>query len=136
MSPAHARTLTKMEAWRSYQLAFHNFSERVRHLQALTTDPHPDAPSIESALLEVEKSRLVYDTCRDAMAKHFMPESRRLPAPSVDHQDAIAERIRSIAEVLWESAGRPQGTADDDWRRAEAIVRRAGEMVHGSATAA
>jgi hypothetical protein len=28
-----------------------------------------------------------------------------------------------LAELIWESAGRPDGTAEEDWRRAEAIVK-------------
>ena len=136
MSRAQVETLTKMEAWRAYQRAFHEFSERVRNLQALTTDPHPDRASIEVALLEVEKSRLVYDLCRDRMARYFMPSSRRSFMPSRDAREATKERVRNIAEMLWESAGRPEGTAEEDWRRAEEIVRQAGETAHGAATAA
>jgi|SRR5579864_3548125 len=124
MSRAHVESLTKMEAWRAYQRAFHDFSEQVRHLQTLTTDPHPDRTAIEAALLEVEKARLVYDTCRDAMARHFMP-SPRAASPRADSREAMYERVRTLAELLWESSGRPSGTADEDWHRAEEIVRRA-----------
>jgi len=42
-----------------------------------------------------------------------------------DSEEATTERVRDIAELLWETAGRPEGTADEDWRAAEAIVRRA-----------
>jgi hypothetical protein len=114
-----------MEAWRAYQRAFHDFSEQVRDLQALTTDPHPNRSAIEAALLEVEKARLVYDRCRDAMARHFMPSPRRAAVQSVDSREAVYERVRTLAELLWESSGRPSGTADEDWRQAEEIVRRA-----------
>jgi hypothetical protein len=31
--------------------------------------------------------------------------------------------VPAIAELIWESAGRPDGTAEEDWRRAEAIVK-------------
>ena len=136
MSRAQVETLTKMEAWRAYQRAFHEFSECVRNLQALTTDPHPNRASIEAALLEVEKSRLVYDLCRDRMARYFMPSSRRSYMPASDAREATRSRVRNIAELLWESAGCPQGTAEDDWLRAEEIVRQAGETAHGAATAA
>ncbi|HEV2687705.1 MAG TPA: DUF2934 domain-containing protein [Bryobacteraceae bacterium] len=114
-----------MDAWRAYQRAFHDFSERVRHLQSLTTDPHPDRAAIEAALLEVEKTRVVYDRCRDAMARHFMPSSRRTAPHVADSRQSIDERVRTIAELLWESSGKPDGTAEEDWRRAEDIVRQA-----------
>jgi len=124
MSRAQLASLTKMEAWRAYQRAFHDFSERVRHLQSLTTDPHPNRIAIEAALLEVEKTRVVYDECRDAMARHFM-RSRPALAHQSDSRQAIDERVRNIAELLWESSGKPDGTAEEDWHRAEEIVRRA-----------
>ena len=39
--------------------------------------------------------------------------------------EAYEDRVRAVARLLWESVGRPEGTADDDWNRAEQIVRRA-----------
>jgi len=114
-----------MEAWRAYQQAFHDFSGCVRHLQTITTDPHPDQAAIEAAIIEVEKTRLVYDSCRDALAVHLLPVSSRTTLPLADSPEAIDEHIKSIAGLLWESAGRPDGTADEDWRRAQDIVRRA-----------
>jgi hypothetical protein len=114
-----------VEAWRAYQRAFHQFSERVRHLQILTTDPHPNRAAIEAALVDVEKARVVYDDYRDALAKQMLPPSRSAGFPAADPPQAVTERVKSIAELLWESAGRPEGTADDDWRLAEDIVKRA-----------
>jgi hypothetical protein len=114
-----------MEAWRAYQRAFHEFSERVRSLQSLTTDPHPDRLAIEAALVEAEKARLAYDTCRDALARQLLPSSKRAALASQDSPEALNEHVKGIAELLWESAGRPNGTAEDDWRRAEEIVKQA-----------
>ena len=94
-------------------------------MQALATDPHPNRAAIEAALVEVEKAHVVYDRCRDALAQFMIPPSRRAAFPRKDSPQAIDERVRSIAELLWESAGRPEGTADEDWRLAEQIVRRA-----------
>lgn len=125
MSPAQVQSLTKLEAWRAYRRAFHDFSECVRRLQSLTTDPHPDRAAIEAALVDVEKTRVVYDGCRDALAQQLLPESRRAVLPTGDSPEALAERVKSIAGLLWDSAGRPDGTADEDWRLAEEIVKRA-----------
>jgi len=33
--------------------------------------------------------------------------------------------VSEIAELRWELAGKPEGTADENWYRAEDIVRRA-----------
>lgn len=125
MNRAHVQSIARVEAWRAYQRSFHQFSERVRHLQALATDPHPNRPAIEAALVEVEKARVDYDGCRDALAQQLLPASEGGRFSSEDPPQAITERLKSIAELLWESAGRPQGTADEDWRLAEEIVKRA-----------
>jgi hypothetical protein len=125
MIRAHVQTITRVEAWRAYQRAFHQFSERVRHLQALTTDPHPNRTAIEAALVDVEKARVVYDGCRDALAQQLLPPTDTPGLRIADPPQAITERVKSIAELLWESAGRPEGTADADWRLAEDIVKRA-----------
>jgi hypothetical protein len=73
----------------------------------------------------VEKARAVYDGCRDALAQQLLPPSESANLPFEDPPEAKTERVKSIAELLWESAGRPEGTADEDWRKAEEIVKRA-----------
>jgi hypothetical protein len=37
----------------------------------------------------------------------------------------FASRVSEIAQLRWELAGKPEGTDDDNWYRAEDIVRRA-----------
>jgi len=59
------------------------------------------------------------------LAQHLLPPTETTGFQIVDPPQAITERVKSIAELLWESAGRPEGTADDDWRLAEDIVKRA-----------
>jgi len=125
MSRAHVQSITYVEAWRAYQRSFHEFSSRVRQLQTLTTDPHPNRAAIEAALVEVEKARVMYDGCRDAMAVQLLPNSDRAAVSPQDPPQVVTERVKSIAELLWESAGRPDGTAEEDWRLAEEIVKRA-----------
>jgi len=125
MSGAQVAILSRAEAWRAYERAFHQFSEEVRRLQALTNDPHPDRVAIEAALVDVEKSRVLYDCSRDRMARVLLPPSRRAEVPCDDTPEAVNERVRGIAEILWESAGRPEGTAEEDWRMAQQIIQRA-----------
>jgi hypothetical protein len=111
----------------AYERAFQEFSDRVRDLQRLTLHPSLDAADINVALLELEKAHWVYDRCRDALAVELLPASmrgtfRRMEPNSAEgHED----HVRAVARLLWESVGRPEGTADDDWHRAEQIVRRA-----------
>ena len=124
MSWAETGSSTKREARRAYQQAFHDFSDRVRHLQFVIDDPHPNRAAIEAALLEVEKARVIYDGYRDALARHLLPLKPHI-LPTTDSREAVTEHVKDIAEILWETAGKPDGTADDDWRRAEEIVRQA-----------
>ncbi len=125
MIGAQVQSRAKREAWQAYERSFHEFSDRVRHLQILTTDPHPDRAAIEAALVEVEKARVIYDSYRDALAQQLLPAPNRGGLPRQDPPQAKTERVKSIAELLWETAGRPEGTADEDWRLAEEIVKRA-----------
>lgn len=125
MSGAQVQIISRAEAWRAYEKAFHQFSEEVRRLQILTNDPHPNRAAIEAALVDVEKSRVIYDCFRDSLARVLLPPSRRGELPCKDTPEAVNDRVRGIAEILWESAGRPEGTADEDWRLAEQIIRRA-----------
>jgi hypothetical protein len=125
MIRAHVQSIARVQAWRAYQRAFHEFSERVRHLQALTTDPHPNRAAIEAALVDVEKARSIYDGYRDALAKQLLPAAQTARFAIVDPPGAVTERVKSIAELLWETAGRPDGTAEEDWHLAEEIVKRA-----------
>ena len=125
MNGAQVQNLSRAEAWRAYEKAFHEFSEQVRRLQVLATDPHPDRAAIEGALLEVERSHVVYDSARDALARTLLPVGKRGQLTQEDSAEAINERVRTIAALLWETAGRPEGTADEDWLVAEQIVKRA-----------
>jgi len=125
MSGAQVHVISKAEACHAYESAFHRFSEQVRRLQTLTNDPHPSRAAIEAALVDVEKARALYDCSRDEMARVLLPVARGVEVPCEDTPEALNERVRGIAEILWESAGRPEGTADEDWRLAEQIVKRA-----------
>jgi hypothetical protein len=93
----------------------------------LTLHPSPNAAGIILALLELEKAHWVYDRCRDALAVKLLPASMRGAFRHMEFNSAevYEGRVRAVAQLLWESVGRPGGTADDDWNRAEEIVRRA-----------
>jgi len=103
MSWAEAVSSTKPEARRAYQRAFHDFSDRVRHLQSVIHDPHPNRAAIEAALLEVEKA-LASVTMVGGMswARHLLPLKPGL-LPTTDSREAVAEHVKDIAEYF----GRP-----------------------------
>jgi hypothetical protein len=79
----------------------------------------PDENRIEAALLDVEKARVAHNHARDRLAGELVSPSLP-PAASVDEN-----HIRNTAQLLWELAGRPDGTAECDWRRAELLVHTA-----------
>ncbi len=108
-----------------YRSAFEDFSRKAQQVQFLTEHPTGDREAFETALLELEKAHLAYNDARDAFVRTLMPPSTGAqPNPggaSEDHR----EDVQAIAELLWASAGRPTGTAEEDWLRAEAIVKSA-----------
>ncbi|MBZ5633366.1 MAG: DUF2934 domain-containing protein [Acidobacteriia bacterium] len=81
---------------------------------------NPDWPAIDAALLELEKARLNYNQYRDILAQQLLSSSQ-LP----DSLQPDSDRVREIAELRWELAGKPEGTDDENWYRAEEIVRQA-----------
>lgn len=114
------------DIWRNYRIAFDEFSRRVRIVQLLSANPTAGRAAIDAALLELEKARVAYNECRGALARRLLPSSSPdlFPAVSPDATKAYANRIGEIAQLLWETEGRPDGTASEDWHRAEEILRR------------
>jgi multidrug resistance efflux pump len=106
-----------------YRSAFEEFSRMAQRVQFLAEHPTGDRKTFETALVELEKAHLAYNAARDAFVQALLPASSERSSHG-QRQDR-AHDVPAIAELLWESAGRPTGTAEDDWRRAEAIVQRA-----------
>jgi hypothetical protein len=117
---------TKKQAEVAYRRAFQVFSEKAQQAQALTARSGQDPEVVETALIEMQRAHLAYEKARDVWVKHLLgcPETRPLPNPLPHSLD-----VPAIAELLWESAGRPEGTAAEDWRRAEEIIEKASAVV-------
>ena len=116
------------EAESAYRNAFEEFSRKVQEVQALTARAGTDPKQVETALVQLERSHVAYIERRNQWVQHLLPSSsqellRPGTTPQHDHDDCV----RAIAQVLWESQGRPEGTCDEDWRRAEEIVRMAAQ---------
>jgi hypothetical protein len=103
-----------------YRVAFAEFAERVRQTRALTAATNPDRQAIDAALLDLEKARVNYNQHRDILAQQLLSSSQ-LPELVQPQSD----RVREIAQLRWELAGKPEGADDENWYRAEDIVRRA-----------
>ncbi|MDQ2950011.1 MAG: DUF2934 domain-containing protein [Acidobacteriota bacterium] len=116
-----SRGVAKSERWRNYQLCFQEFSKAVTTIQHLTAQPSVTQSEFARAVVDLENARISYNHARDALAAELLESSFPL---GPDASQGRQMRTKRIAELLWESAGRPAGTADDDWRRAEQIINR------------
>jgi len=133
MSTTGEQARNKLDLWREYRQAFQEFARTVEDVESLKGNANPSPPAIEAALLEREKAYARYEKCRDALAAELLSGSPRrfLPRPTFSLPQQNTERVKEIAELLWEFEHRREGKADDDWFRAENIFRRAmaGESV-------
>jgi hypothetical protein len=121
--------LRQDEMRQAYRRACEEFAASLRRVQNLSARPGDNRDSIDAALLELERARVNYSAARDALAQllgasgSLSGSNHALPVIEQDSQPPSAGRVKLIAELLWEAAGQPDGTAEDDWRRAEEIVR-------------
>jgi hypothetical protein len=102
-----------------YRSAFEHFSQKAQRVQFLTEHPSGDRNAFETARLELEMAHLTYNQARDAFMQSMLPSAVRAPQ---DRERDYSRDVPTIAELLWVGAGRPTGTAEEDWLRAEAIV--------------
>jgi hypothetical protein len=103
-----------------YRNAFAEFAQKVRQARALMAASNPDWQAIDAALLELERARVDYNHRRYLVAQQLLSSSR-IP----ETLQPQPNRVREIAQLRWELAGKPEGTDDENWYRAEDIVRRA-----------
>ncbi|HEX4135420.1 MAG TPA: DUF2934 domain-containing protein [Bryobacteraceae bacterium] len=103
----------------AYRATFREYSKQLDGLHSLLQgNPAPDR--IESVRLLVEKARVAHNAARDRLARELV----RPPLPA--HAKVDDSHIRQTAQLLWEVAGRPEGSAERDWKRAEQLVRTSG----------
>jgi hypothetical protein len=108
--------------WDEYRRTWEVFSRRLDELQA-TVEAGCERSRAESSLLEVERARLAHNAARDKLAAQLSDE---MAALDQSHRDlGEKRRVRETARLLWEFAGKPNGTADSDWLRAEQLLRSA-----------
>ncbi|MEX2299528.1 MAG: DUF2934 domain-containing protein [Bryobacterales bacterium] len=130
-----------------YDVAFRNWSAQVRVLQSIDSGDPLDRGAIEQARHWVEEAAAVYREKRNVFLNHVIASRSREtahrtgvsgPSPEVagskTRPDAFAGQdrsvpteeaspVRKLARQIWEEAGRPSGTEQDDWRRAEEIIQ-------------
>ena len=117
MTPVLEAESVGAEVRAAYSAAFQNFSEEARKLQRLTDEPRASRAEIEAAVFAVEKARIAYSKARDAAAELLLHTSLQAGP------DSSPAHTAEIAELLWKGSGKPEGSADADWYRAEEIIR-------------
>jgi hypothetical protein len=103
-----------------YRDTFEDFSRKAQRVQWLAAQQNTDGKAFETALFELEKAHFAYNQARDLFLRSLLPASAQIPA--ADDKDYTSD-VPTLAELIWESAGRPEGTAEEDRRRAAAIVK-------------
>lgn len=120
--PRQNHSLRATAAWQSYRRAFDNFRSAVRTVQNLSADGNPAKATVDAAVLNMQQAHEDYRCARDTLARELIPSIQPGFAP---RNPSTRDGVKEVAELLWELEGRPDGTALDDWYRAENIVRRA-----------
>jgi hypothetical protein len=105
----------------AYRATWDIFSRRLEELQACV---EAGGRGADAALLLVEKARIAHNAARDRLAAQLLGEMDAVRVPAVEQL-----RVRRTAHLLWEIAGKPHGSADSDWQRAEVLVRSASSSV-------
>jgi hypothetical protein len=122
MSTTGNEKTRKAQALAAYREAFKNFSEKARFIHEMTATRNQDRSLVDAAMLELEKANIVYIERRNTLASFLLPSTARDRVGAPD-SEFYKSQVRRVAELLWEVSGRPLGTANDDWYRAEEIVR-------------
>jgi hypothetical protein len=121
MEPRQSPDSHSTANWQRYRQAFDNFREKVRNMQSLASEGNYAQTAIDAAVLEMEIAKEDYKIARDALFLEMLPSKDVVAAPKDSRNE---EGVRELAELLWELEGRPEGSALDDWYRAEDIHRR------------
>ena len=118
---------TKREFLNQYRTAWEEFVRRTNALQDCFTASEPDRARVEVALLEAEKARIAYNAARNLLVAQMVGLQ---PAAEASDQSLPQDgKVRAIASMLWELAGKPDGTAVADWLQAERVVQSASAAI-------
>ena len=102
----------------AYRVTFQDYADRLNRLQRLIDCGNTGTREFQAALDAVEAARAAHSQARDCLARELIHQTKS--AAAGDEQ-----QIRKTARLIWEFAGRPEGTAERDWHRAEKLVRTA-----------
>ena len=104
----------------AYQSTWREFADKLTALQQLRQTGPQDNRTIEAAVLDLETARLAYGCARDLLAERLQEGlAESAPAIAIELDES---RVSAAAHLLWDLAGRPEGTAERDWNRARELV--------------
>jgi len=112
------------QLWVDYRATWQDFAKKLDRLQILVESGRREAAA--TAFLEVEEARLRHNAARDKLAR-ALDRTIGIADQTAATSGAVAaeHRIRDTARRIWEFAGRPENSAESDWRRAENLFRSA-----------
>lgn len=114
----------KQLLWQSYREAWYHLEQEAQRVTRINLNSLYDPAYTEQALLSLEQARITYNESRDRLAASLMPPA--LSTAFLAIPPAVTQtqqtRVKDIAELFWQLAGKPQGSALDDWYRAERVV--------------
>ena len=129
MAAIETRVSTAQTLWQAYRGAFREFEREAERLTLVTGQASFDPEEVEEALARVEQARLAYNDVRDNLAASMMSAKSRQSFWAIPASGREQDRVKSIAELFWQLSGKPQGSAEADWYRAERVVRHSGVEV-------
>ena len=119
-----------------YDAAFDRLRAAHWELQSIRQQLSPDKMAEEAARQRVDQAMDVYRACRTNLADFLISNQpvgsqfrgvrsvgiNRRAAGSKDSAPGCRDEVRVLAHRLWEDAGRPLGSADEHWYRAEEML--------------
>jgi len=120
-----------------YDAAFDRLRAAHSELQSIRQQLSPDKMAEEAARQRVDQAMDVYRACRTNLADFLISRqpadfqhrgiwtigTNRRTAGSKDSDPGCGDEVRVLAHRLWEDAGRPMGSAEAHWYRAEELLR-------------
>ena len=123
--------------WRAeYDAGFDGLRAAHWELRSIGQQLSPDKMDEEAARQRVEQAMDVYRACRTNIADFLLSGQPagsqhrgirtagidRRTAGSKDSDPGCGDEVRVLAHRLWEDDGRPMGSADEHWYRAEEML--------------
>ena len=115
--------VTTLELSNRYRATWGEFVRATNALQDILAATAPDRARAELAVFEAERARLTHNAARDLLVAQMAGLRAAANPPSLT--PSPDGKVRAIAFLLWEVAGKPDGTALANWLQAERLVKSA-----------